>query len=203
MRCDSCGSELSDLALACPSCRAPCGAFGLALDRGGAQLDRALTDGLARSLAQALLARAEPTDELMRSLDVAGPLAPAELGAAVRQLADSNPSLAELEGLITQDVTRLNVEGLELSRLLDRRADLPLLRKGMALLKHRRYEEAAEWWALHREQLDPTERRLDLLLLIMEVFTHTLAGHQARASALRKQLREHPVYLEHRGRDRK
>ncbi len=69
-----------------------------------------------------------------------------------------------------------------------------ILKKGLVFLKHRRYPEALEWWALHRQGLDPASSRLTLLLLVMETLTYLWSGHPERAAAVRSQLTAHPLF---------
>lgn len=198
--CMACEAALGEAERDCPRCGAPRGAGGLIALASEDSLDRALADGLARSLTGSLLADLDTAGALARDLDIAGPLAPSELMAAARRLEADSPTLAELSTLLPADQGKLSLDGVELSRLLDGRIEgLPMLKSGIVLLRHRRYAEAAEWWSLHRDRLDPTQGRLDLVLLMMEIFTLMLAGDRARAAALRAQLRQHPMYTQYRG----
>ena len=200
--CLSCGTAFADELATCPYCRAP-RAAGLA--RGGLDAESALSGGLTRAADP--LAHAEPLSLLTRALeqDLAGPLAPAELEAALARGADAAaPSVGQLEGLLALADTgsaAVELDGITLGALLDRDAAVAtILRRGLAFLKRGKFAEAAEWWSLHRSQLDPTKQRLDLLLLLLEAFTHTLAGDHARAAAVRAQIRKHPLYLKLRAR---
>lgn len=191
MTCTNCGKALDAERATCPFCRAPRSLEGgLARAEGGA-----IEAGLARVMTEGLLARDDQEEEnfLMRELEIAGPLAPAELGAALARAADADPSIDQLEDLLAKDATDLVVEGIQIASLVDRGGDdLKILRRGLTFLKHQQYPNALEWWTLQRQALDPSRRRFDLLLLMMEAFTHSLARDLDAAAATRKRIREHP-----------
>jgi hypothetical protein len=193
-RCTNCGKALEADRTTCPFCRAPRGIVSaLARADGGGSIEA----GLARVMTESLLAKDEEAEEnfLMRELEVAGPLAPAELGAALARAADADPSIDQLEDLLAKDATDIVVEGIQLASLVDRSGDdLKILRRGLTFLKHGQYGNALEWWTLHRQALDPSRRRFDLLLLMMEAFTHSLAHDVEAAARTRKRIREHPEF---------
>lgn len=193
-RCANCGKALDAERTTCPFCRAPRMLSSLARVDSG---ESAIEAGLARIMTDTLLAKDEATDLLMldRELEVAGPLAPSELGAALARAADADPSLDELEVLLARDATDVAMEGIQLASLLDRGGDdLKILKRGLLFLKHQRFADALEWWTLHRQSLDPARRRFELLLLLMEAFTHSLAHDADAAARTRKRIREHPEY---------
>jgi len=68
-----------------------------------------------------------------------------------------------------------------------------VVRKGMIFLKHRRYREAAEWWCLQRRELGPTDQRLDLLFLLLEMFAARLTGDVGHAERLEALVANHPM----------
>ena len=206
MICANCQASHDDEAASCPYCRAPRGATGLASagGAGDAHLDLALAQGLARMQQDPMLARGETMEMLARELerDVAGPLAPSELEAALTRMGDAEaPGLEQLEGFLALGDQPIVLEGIQLGSLLERGADAAaILKRGIVFLKKRRYAEAVEWWSLNRAGLDPTQQRLDLLLLLLEAFTHGLTGDSTRAAATRTQIRNHPLYRELRSR---
>jgi len=194
-RCANCDKPLEDDRSTCPYCRAPRGAFG-GLARAGTD-ERGIEAGLARIMTDTLLAKDEATDLLMleRELEVAGPLVPSELGAALARAAEADPSLDELEVLLARDATDVALDGIQLASLLDRGGDdLKILKRGLTFLKHEQFRNALEWWTLQRQALDPSRRRFELLLLLMEAFTHSLARDLDAAAQTRKRIREHPEY---------
>lgn len=192
-RCSNCGKELDSTRMTCAFCRAPRTlAGGLARDGGGA-----IEAGLARIMTDALLEKDEEAEAnmLMRELEVQGPLAPAELGAALARAADADPSLDQLEDLLARDATEIVVEGIQLASLVDRNGDdVKVLKRGLTFLKHQQYANAREWWTLNRQALDPSRRRFDLLLLMMEAFTYSLAHDHDAAAKVKRRIREHPEY---------
>lgn len=194
-RCANCAKELDAERTTCPYCRAPRVFASLArVDEGGG---RGIEAGLARIMTDTLLAKDEAADMLMleRELEVAGPLAPSELGAALARAADADPSIDELETLLARDATDIAMDGIQLASLVDRAGDdVKVLKRGLLFLKHQRYSDALEWWTLHRKALDPSRRRFELLLLLMEAFTHSLARDPDAAARTRTRIREHPEY---------
>lgn len=203
--CPNCQALLEDEVRVCPYCRQA--RPGPALVEGllARDLSSGAFDGLALMASAPLLARSESMDALTRELEQesAGPLMLAELKSVSDRLAgDVAPGLNELEGLLAQDA-QVSFDGIQLASLLERGPqDQALLRKGLVLLRHRRYPEALEWWSLNREALDPSRGRLELLLLLMEAFTHGLAGDRARERAARQRVVAHPLYPQLRGRKR-
>ncbi len=195
--CENCRTAFAASAIACPFCRAPRGVAGLSrtpeiLDR----LDRIATENM--------LARADSHLEDLLARDLAGPLAPGELrDALVRVDARTDPSVAELEGSLTRDAA-IALDGITLSELVDGRGDdMKIVRRGLVFLKNQRWREALEWWSLHRESLDPARERFGLLLLLMEGFTHRLAGDHRRAAEVHARIVAHPIYRRMRGLERK
>jgi hypothetical protein len=197
-RCSNCSASLDVDRTTCPFCRAPRDSAALA--RVETTWEGGVADGLARIMTDALLAKDAAAEALLTGaeLDVAGPLAPSELLAASALLAaQADPSLEEVEGLLAKDAPEVALEGIQLSSLVDRGTDeTKILKRGLTFLKHRRYADALEWWTLQREALDPARRRFELLLLLMQAFTHSLAGELDAAAKTRKRIREHPVFRE-------
>jgi hypothetical protein len=194
-RCSNCAKQIEDDRTTCPYCRAPRAFASLARVDGAGE--RGIEAGLARIMTDSLLAKDEAADMLMleRELEVAGPLAPSELGAALARAADADPSLDELETLLARDATEVALDGIQLASLLDRGGDdLKILKRGLTFLKHEHFRNALEWWTLQRQALDPSRRRFELLLLLMEAFTHSLAHDLDAAAQTRKRIREHPEY---------
>ncbi|MBA3539878.1 MAG: hypothetical protein H0T79_09635, partial [Deltaproteobacteria bacterium] len=115
----------------------------------------------------------------------------------------SNPSLADLENSLTLDAA-IALDGITLSDLVDKRGDdMKIVKRGLVFLKNRRWNEALEWFSLNREALDPSRDRLELLLLLMEAFTHRLAGDPGRAAQAGQRITAHPLFKRMRGLDKK
>lgn len=196
--CDNCGSPYAAAAIICPLCRAPRGTAGLT------SAARPVEDRLDRIVTEQLLARSDAGLEDLLARDLAGPLSPGDLrDAVVRVDQRSDPTVAELEGSLTLDAA-IALDGITLSDLFDGKGDeKKIVKRGLAFLKNKRWREALEWWSLHREQLDPGNERLGLLLLMMEGFTHRLAGDNRRAAEVHARIVAHPLYRRMRGLERK
>lgn len=195
--CANCGTAYDATAIVCPFCRAPRGLAGLAASRGP-------EDRLDRMVTESLLARSDASVEDLLARDLAGPLSPGDLrDALVRVDERSDPSVAELEGSLTLDAA-IALDGITLAELVDGRGDdMKIVKRGLTFLRNKRWNEALEWWSLHREALDPSKERLALLLLLMEGFTHRLAGDHRRAKDLHARIVAHPLYRRMRGLERK
>jgi hypothetical protein len=198
VRCDNCGDPYDAAAIACPLCRAPRGVAGLASTTHHA------ADRLDRIVTEQLLARSDAGLEDLLARDLAGPLSPGDLrDALVRVDERSDPTVAELEGSLTLDAA-VALDGIALSDLIAGRSDeARIVKRGLVFLKNQRWREALEWWSIHREQLDPANERLGLLLLMLEGFTHRLSGDQRRAADIHARIVAHPLYRRMRGQERK
>lgn len=198
--CDNCGSPYDAAAITCPFCRSPRGLTGLARAPGhasdGDRLDRIVTENL--------LARSDAGIEDLLARDLAGPLSPGDLrDALVRVDERTDPSVADLESSLTLQ-SAIAVDGITLADLIDKSgSDLKIIKRGLTFLKNRKWAEALEWWTLHRESLTPAQDRLALLLLLMEGFTHRLAGDHRRAADVHARIVAHPLYRRMRGLERK
>lgn len=195
--CENCGSPYDAAAIVCPFCRSPRGLAGLARMPGADdRLDRIVTENL--------LARSDAGIEDLLARDLAGPLSPGDLrDALVRVDARNDPSVADLENSLALE-SAIAVDGITLADLIDKSGtDLKIIKRGLTFLKNRRWAEALEWWTLHRENLSPTQERLSLLLLLMEGFTHRLAGDNRRAADVHARIVAHPLYRRMRGLERK
>lgn len=195
--CDNCGSPYDAAAIVCPFCRSPRGLTGLS--RAPSHEDR-----LDRIVTENLLARSDAGIEDLLARDLAGPLSPGDLRDALVRVDERNdPSVADLENALTLE-SALAVDGITLADLIDKSGtDLKIIKRGLTFLKNRRWAEALEWWSLHRENLTPTQDRLSLLLLLMEGFTHRLAGDHRRAADVHARIVAHPLYRRMRGLERK
>jgi hypothetical protein len=119
-------------------------------------------------------------------------------------MADADPSLDELEQLLARDANDIAMDGIQLASLVDHAGDdVKILKRGLLFLRHRRFSEACEWWNLQRQALDPSQRRFELLLLLMEAFTQTLAGDGEAAARTRRRIREHTEYARLKSKARK
>jgi hypothetical protein len=170
----------------------------LVADTSGA-LDRAVQQDLQRIRAESLLARNDSAQELTRALDaaLAEPLALSEITAGIDRLEGRVlPSFSELESLLASpETTGLTMERNLLAELIQDGGEAQsILKKGLVFLKHGRYPEALEWWALHRQGLDTATSRLSLLMLVMETLTHLWSGHPERAAATRNQVTAHRLF---------
>jgi len=198
VRCDNCGDPYDAAAIVCPLCRAPRGVAGLA------STTRHAVDGLDRIVTEQLLARSDAGIEDLLARDLAGPLSPGDLrDALVRVDERSDPTVAELEGSLTLDAA-VALDGISLSDLIAGSGnETRVVKRGLTFLKNKRWREALEWWSLHREQLDPANERFGLLLLMLEGFTHRLAGDHRRAADIHARIVAHPLYRRIRGLERK
>jgi hypothetical protein len=174
----------------------------LAFDTSGA-IDRVVQQDLERIRTESLLARQDAAQELTRALDAAlvEPLALCELDGGLGRLENQGlPSFSELESLLAApECSGLTMERNLLADLVkDGGETQSILKKGLVFVKHRRFAEALEWWALNRQGLDPSSTRLSLLLLVMETLTHLWAGQPDRAAAARQQVRCHPLFQKDR-----
>ena len=195
--CDNCGSPYDAAAIVCPFCRSPRGLAGLARTPGNDdRLDRIVTENL--------LARSDAGIEDLLARDLAGPLSPGDLrDALVRVDARNDPSLADLENSLALE-SAIAVDGITLAELIDKSGtDLKIIKRGLLFLKKGMFAEALEWWTLNRENLSPSQDRFGLLLLLMEGFTHRLAGDHRRAADVHARIVAHPVYRRMRGLERK
>jgi hypothetical protein len=195
--CDNCGSPYDAAAIVCPFCRSPRGLAGLSRMPGNDdRLDRIVTENL--------LARSDAGIEDLLARDLAGPLSPGDLrDALVRVDARNDPSLADLENSLALE-SAIAVDGITLADLIDKGGnDLKIIKRGLVFLKKQRWAEALEWWTLNRENLSPAQENLSLLLLLMEGFTHRLAGDHRRAADVHARIAQHPVYRRMRGLERK
>jgi hypothetical protein len=192
--CLNCGQPFDAGVSTCPFCRAPRGLTGLAVASRDADPSG---DRLARVFTESMLARTDQRTEDLLARDLAGPLAPSELHAAMDRAlarASDEPSLDNLENMLAQDST-VALDGIALTDLIDRRGDdAKIIKKGLVFLRNKRWPEALEWWSLHRESLDPSRERLQLLLLLLEAFTHRLAGDDRRAAQVRARIVDHPLF---------
>jgi hypothetical protein len=202
-RCGNCNGPMPDDRETCPYCRAPRGAGGLALGEGHGSSSRAIEDGLARILTESFLAKEIPIEDAVRVAGTdegAGFLAPSELRAVARIEDAGEPQLADLEAALAKDLPAVAIEGIALSRLVDRSGDdVKILKRGLTFLKSGKYAEAQEWWTLQRARLDPARGRSQLLFLLMEAFTCSLAHDPEGAREAKRKIREHPVFVEMRG----
>ena len=199
--CENCGTPYEAAAIVCPFCRAPRGLSGLARTAGPAGSE----DRLARMAGvESLMARSDASIEDLLARDLAGPLSPGDLrDALVRVDARTDPTVAELEGSLTLD-SALALDGITLAELVDKSGDdMKIIKRGLTFLRKRMFAEALEWWTLHREKLDPAKERLGLLLLLMEGFTHRLAGDNRRAADVHARINAHPLFRRMRGLERK
>jgi hypothetical protein len=202
MKCESCERELPDGAALCPFCRASQRGDGLARgDEGVGWLARETDDRLARSAVASMLARTESLGDLIREDALAGPLSVGELRSAAQRAVQDDKGADELDRLIPEEMLQMNLDGLQLAGLVDRRAgDLAVLKTGLVLLRARRYPEALEWWTLKRAGLVAGQGRLELLLLMMEVFSFVLAGRAEDAARVKALVREHPLFQQYQKR---
>jgi len=156
-------------------------------------LARDLAQDLARSMTDSLLASSQQLADLTRYPEATGPLTMSELRGTANRLVGTT-SDASLEQLLSPDVARLNIDGLRISDLIDRKGnDIDVVKKGLLFLKHSRFREATQWWALHREGVKEDRPKFELLLIMMQAFTCSLAGDREALARARKELAAHPA----------
>jgi hypothetical protein len=166
---------------------------------GAGSLDRAVQHDLDLIRAESMLARQDAVNELTREINesLTAPLALSEIASSLDRLeGQALPSFSELENLLASpEMSGLAMERNLLAELLKDGAEgQKIIKRGLVFLKHRRYAEAAEWWTLHRRDLDPATSRLSLLLLVMETLTQLWSGNRERAEAVRGQVTAHPLF---------
>lgn len=198
MHCRKCHQSVSSRDKLCPGCGYPLGVGQLSAASADEMAKSARGD-LERAKSDAMLAQQDAAAELTRDLELAAsaPLSPAEIDGALDKLDGQQiPSMDQLEQFLSAgEGTELTLEGVRLSDLLEEGVDArEILRKGMIFLRNRRYGESVQWWSLQRERLDRPDGRTALLLLIMEMLTHVLAGDLDQAARLRGQVRSHPSF---------
>jgi hypothetical protein len=167
------------------------------LESGSGSLDRAVREDLDRFLLESAVARQDSSAELVKDLQAAAPLDLGELTGALDRLDGAAvPSFSELENLLeSPEGTGLQLERHLLADLLREGAEgQTILKRGLAFVKHRKYAQAVEWWALNRAGLDAATSKLHLLLLIMEALTHQWANDAPRAATARQKVFSHPLY---------
>jgi hypothetical protein len=199
MRCQRCGTDAAAHVLSCPGCGMSLG--GGELTRAGGALERALDARLARMTLEGLMEREAMTAAITLDAEIATPLAPSELQGAISRLnAASALTLDELEGALALDGKGTMLEGIRLMDFLDRGgAEFEILRKGIIFLRRKRYGPALEWWSLNRQRLRPDQGKVELLLLLMESYTHRLAGASEEAARTLARVRAHPLYPRQKG----
>jgi hypothetical protein len=145
---------------------------------------------------RALLARVVEAGSLARD---DAPVGAGELGALMERVAGHDGAIGAIDRLLGPGPGEALLVALDPAVLLEGARGRDVLQKGIVLLRHRRYPEAAEWWALNRSALPAAEGRLALVLLAMEALTWSLAGEVDRARDARARVKEHPMYRELRG----
>jgi hypothetical protein len=198
MKCKKCNTEIAGTALRCPNCRTPLNAGMLSTTTGGSLLDRVVSNQLARSISSSLLERVDNLNNLANEIErrSVNKLTINDLQSVINNL-DKNytPRISDLEDMLSLKPESITLEGIKLSRLLDSSGnDIEILKKGIVFLKHRKYDEAVEWWIINRQRLDSTKQKLHFVLLIMEVFTYTLSGDKVKSEQMRKKIHNHYLY---------
>lgn len=198
MKCRVCATDMPENAARCPNCEVPIDTSMLTFSSSKSSLDRAFSASVVRARSESLLERADALDNFSDELEQQGlaKLEATELQNAITHIKDEHTaSLEELENLLSVSEEQVALEGIKLSELLEGKGDdREILQRGLIFLKHRRYAEAVEWWSLNRQRLDATQQRLQFLLLIMEAFTHNLAGDTDNARKIRGRIKGHPLY---------
>lgn len=197
-KCKKCNSTIHGTFHRCPNCRAPSNTGMLSITSKTTSLDREVSNHLARSISASLLERVDNLNNLDYEIE-----RKTINSLTTKDLADA---ISNLEGKITFDLDKLEkcldfypekvaLEGFKIAGLLNEKGnDLEILKKGLVFLKHKKYAEAVEWWTLNRQRLDTEQQKLQFLLLIMEVFTYTLACDELKADQVRQKIFNHPLY---------
>lgn len=185
MTCEHCGKSYDADVPTCPYCRMSPASDGLTWTAGG--------DSLARSITESLLARCDADAEALLARDIGSSLALDELRGAVERVDRSEPIVSELEDALRREAT-VALDGIALSELIDPGGgDMKMIRRGLVFLKNRKWVEALEWWALQRARATSHDRR-GLLLLLLEAFTHRLAGDHTSAATVCAHIASHALY---------
>ena len=178
-----------------PRCGVCSASRGGSVTRNMSDADRVTDEILATVMPRPLLAREETLASLMLDAAAIAPLALSELGGGLGRIEDQAPSLDELESLLTVSTPATSIGGIALGRLFDRDGrDAETLRRGLTFLRKRRFDLAREWWALQRVEVEGSKPKLELLFLLMELYTVTLADDARSMRAITERLRHHPLF---------
>ncbi len=198
MKCNKCNSDIPETVFCCPNCRTPSNSGMLSVTTKTTSLDRVVSNHLARSISSSLLERVDNLNNLDDEIErkAINSLTTNDLHGAITQLkSESTIALDKLEGLLDLNPDSITLHGITLSGLLDSSGnDVNILKKGIVFLKHRKYDEAVEWWTINRQRLDSKQKKLQFVLLIMEALTYSLSGDELKAEQMRKKIRSHYLY---------
>ncbi len=193
--CTNCGAELADSASRCGVCSLPRSAGSLA--RITTAADRVTDEIMAAAMSRPLLAREEVLGSLILDAEAVAPLQLSELGGGLARLDEQAPTLGEIESLLTLAAPETSIGGIVLGDLFDRGGQYAeILRRGITFLKKKRFDLAREWWALQRSEVEKTKPKLELLFLLMELYTATLAEDPRAIRDLTARIRNHPLFHE-------
>ncbi|MEO1264021.1 MAG: hypothetical protein AAFZ15_34770 [Bacteroidota bacterium] len=107
--------------------------------------------------------------------------------------------LEKLEDALLGKNDEMMLQGIQISNLLQGQADkIEMIKTGIKFLKYKHYKEAVEWWSINRDNLEPTERSMYLLLLVFESYTYLLSGNKTKAEEIQNKIRNHPLYANYK-----
>lgn len=181
--CVNCGAESGADAYFCPVCK---NRLRLALlARETTSLDRAEDETVARFVTGQQIDRGTAMAVLQASQETS-----LDLGL----LAPSVPSVETLIAMVDSgSAAEVTLEKISLGSLFGKGREANIVHKGLLFLRRHLFAEALEWWTLHRQDSASNER-FDLLLLLMEMYTHQLATHPDEAAQIRNEVKRHPIY---------
>lgn len=190
VRCSNCQAEYERRFVTCPYCRVQRSADGLARAETGTSIQ-----SITRSATEAMLARTADVIGQELTRDIGGPLSVSELGGTLERVAVGQaPSLAKLEQMLDGSTAIVKLQGIALADLIGKGADdIKVVKRGLSFLRAGRYDTAAEWWRLNRQSRARGEERMDLLLLLLESFTHELSGNRVALHRTRSKISVHPA----------
>ena len=128
---------------------------------------------------------------------------PASIEMALGPVEELSSSRDEMERVLARDQFEdITIAGMKIDTLLGPKGDhqetRDMLRRGINFLKARKYALATEWWTLNRPPDREQNPRLHLLLTLLLVMTHSLAGDkQAAARELEQARSSHLFTLYH------
>lgn len=200
MICPNCIKEIPDDSVKCPECQTLL-QFGrlAALDsEKNFTTERALSRKLVEEQENMINRKMEEAIHLLDNtiLGQLNYINPSDLGG-ISVIGSFDLMKGDLDLMLEADIEKLSFEGFQLQDLLSNQNKVQnALKVGLKFLKSKKYSEASEWWSLQRGQAESLQNlKIDLLFLLMEMFTHRLAGKTDLADLTSAKIRRHPEFI--------